>query len=258
MAKRRSYHPEFGKNDRRDYDWTERQPNWRAKDKENDLPDWMRDNDPDMPPSDYDFRYGTKPVKRAEKFESDWQRPERTGWSTGENPMDRVANDCTWCHMPKNKKENIILLDQRTTEAIMWLMENKNVEWQMLLKGKVSTYEDGDVIEINGFVIPKQQVTGATVHNIDCIDKKFIEEQGIVCTIHSHVSMGAFFSSTDMSECNASPIKYHIVMNNKYEYQSVKQIQLPCGMIKFTKCDVVLWGPKAAQPEGVDNIQGGK
>lgn len=216
-----------------------------------DQPTWMNDGE-DMPPADYD----KKPYKMLGLSDT-WVPAVRSGWTTGDVPQDMEAKDCSWSC--KNKAdEPVIMLNEKVTTAIMWLMENKNVEWQMLLSGKVYDFPDeGEVLSIDDFYIPKQRVSGATVHNEDCIDKQFIEERKIICTIHSHVSMGAFFSSTDMTECNTSPIKYHIVMNNSYEYQSVKQIKLPCGMLKFVKCEVSLYSPKPVQPEGIENITGG-
>lgn len=209
-------------------------------------PSWIGDGE-DMPPADYVHS----------RYEKAWVAPVRSGWTTGDVPQDMEAKECSWSC--KNKAEDpVIMLGEKVTTAIMWLMENKNVEWQMLLSGKVYDFPgEGEVLSIDEFYIPKQRVSGATVHNEDCIDKQFIEERKIICTIHSHVSMGAFFSSTDMTECNTSPIKYHIVMNNRYEYQSVKQVKLPCGMLKFVKCEVSLYSPKPVQPSGVENITGG-
>lgn len=220
-------------------------------------PDWIFEGkpkrDPDMPPADYAYdMYGDPKVGKTV-----WHAPVRSAWTTGEVPRDLEAKDCSWAC--KNHPHNpIISIDKATTEAIIWLMENKDVEWQMLLTGKVCEFpNEGDVVLIDGYYIPKQRVTGATVHNEDCIDKQLIEEKKIIATIHSHVSMGAFFSGTDMTECNTSPIKYHIVMNNKYEYQSVKQVKLPCGMLNFVKCEVMLYAPKAVKPEGTESITGG-
>jgi proteasome lid subunit RPN8/RPN11 len=217
-----------------------------------DKPSWMYEGE-DMPPADYAYTQHGDP----KTGKTTWAAPARSAWTTGDVPQDMEAKECSWSC--KNKAEDpVIMLSEKVTTSIMWLMENKNVEWQMLLSGKVYDFPgEGEVLSIDDFYIPKQRVSGATVHNEDCIDKQFIEERKIICTIHSHVSMGAFFSSTDMTECNTSPIKYHIVMNNKYEYQSVKQVKLPCGMLKFVKCDVVLYSPKSVQPEGIENITGG-
>lgn len=220
-------------------------------------PDWIFEGKPkrdvDMPPADYVFTtHGDPKVGKTT-----WTPPVRSEWTTGDVPRDLEATACSWS-CKKNPHTPIISIDKTTTEAIIWLMENKNVEWQMLLTGKVCEFPDeGDVVLIDGYYIPKQRVSGATVDNIDCIDKKLIEEKKIICTIHSHVEMAAFFSSRDVTECNMGPIKYHIVMNNKYEYQSVKQVKLPCGMLNFVKCEVMLYEPKAVQPEGTDNITGG-
>lgn len=237
--KRKSYHPEYYADDR-----------YRS----------LRDDD-DMPPANYVSEDISLPDHlRKDRYidgADAWVPAVRTGWSTGEVVSKKIAEDCSWCDA-QPKVENVIILNKKVTEAIMWLMENKGVEWQMLLVGEVSTFgDDGDVITISDYIIPKQVVSGATVKNVDCIDKQFIDENKIVCTIHSHVSMGAFFSSTDVTECNSGPIKYHIVMNNKYQYESVKQIKLACGLLKFIPCSVVLWSPKPQEPQGVENIEGG-
>ena len=152
-------------------------------------------------------------------------------WSVGKEP--EVARACSFCTA---EKATIIISDE-VLAAIYQLCEKVEDEWQMLLTGT----EDAEkhVVRVTGYYIPKQEITAASVKNLDCIDKARIDELGIVATIHSHSNMDVFFSHTDETKTNKSLIKNHIVWNNKGEYKAIRAVRLPCGMNKFIDATVV-------------------
>lgn len=175
------------------------------------------------------------------------------GWSTGEEPMDLCAKDCSW--FDKNGQQKIsMLFKSKVGDAISYLLDNVPIEWQLILIGEVIVDGDKEVVIATDYYIPKQEVGPASVKNLDCIDKKFIEEKRAIGTIHSHVDMRAFFSGTDQRECNSSPLLYHVVINKRYEYEAVKQVKLACGLRKFAKMNVAFEKTPVPRPIGFDNI----
>ena len=174
-------------------------------------------------------------------------------WDTGKDVKDNVAKDCSWCE----KSEKVtIKISWAVYTVIKQLCVQIKDEWQMLLIGEV----DGPEVLITGYYIPRQEVSGADVKNLDCISKDFIAENKIVATIHSHSSMGVFFSSVDDEKTNLSTIKYHIVTNNEGAYKACQQITLPCGLVQLKDADMTLQLDEGVIV-GLDNISkayGGK
>lgn len=182
----------------------------------------------------------------------------RGSWHTGQNASDLIAKDCSFLSDHKTPNTDIFI-DAKVANAIRYLMKKSDAEWQMLLIGDVEEKEEGyHIVNVSDYYIPLQEVTGTTVRNTDCIDQQTIADKHIVATLHSHVSMGAFFSQTDMTECNSSPIKYHVVMNNKLEYSAIRQHKLPCGLLKFGKAQLLFDDVSYEIPNGIDNIRNGR
>lgn len=129
------------------------------------------------------------------------------------------------------------------------LCKDIEVEWQMLLTGR----QEGSSVFIEGYWIPKQEVGGAHVHNLDVITPEIITAKGIVAGIHSHANMGVFFSPTDDNETNNTTIKHHIVCNNRGEFEAKSRYDLPCGLYKFTKAHVLICLP-GIEVVGLENI----
>jgi hypothetical protein len=163
-------------------------------------------------------------------------------WNTGD-----VKKEAHQCSLDTPKKT--IVIAPEVYSAIIKLTKDVEVEWQALLKGVVLE----DIVKVTGYYIPKQEVTGASVKNLDCIDDEFVRNNNIVATIHSHSNMGVFFSPTDEQDTNSSIIKHHIVVNNKLEFKAVSKVTLPCGLSKSVDANIEVLFP-FVEIEGLDNI----
>lgn len=170
----------------------------------------------------------------------------KKGWDTGDAP--KVCTNCDF--HPKDAKQKL-MMEYATWRALMALCAQVKVEWQALLKG---TIESDGTVRINGYIIPKQEVGPAFVHNLDVIDDEYIRTHGIVAGVHSHGTMECFFSSTDHTDTNMSLVKHNIVVNNKGSYKALSRVDLPCGMVKFVEGDVYTYGEPDLNLVGVENI----
>jgi len=173
-----------------------------------------------------------------------WDAPEND-WDTGTSAKE--AKDCSFC----GERKVTIQLTPKVLGVVRKLCEDIKVEWQMLLRGTVTD----DLVLVNDYYIPHQEVGSASVTNLDCIDKTRIDELGIVATIHSHAEMGVFFSSTDEQYTNSSLIKYHIVCNNAGEFKATGRINLPCGMMKYLDARVTPSYTMAQKVKGFEKIK---
>ncbi len=169
------------------------------------------------------------------------------GWNTGDAPKV-----CTACSYHDNDNGPKIYLSTGVQAAIYKLCADIKLEWQMLLTGRIE--QDGDVI-VDGYWIPKQTITAASVQNEDLVDAEVIRTRGIVAGIHSHGTMGVFFSHTDIESTNMSQIRHNIVVNNKHEFVAQSRVDLPCGMVKFLKAQVMLVYPTTTEVIGIENIK---
>lgn len=169
-------------------------------------------------------------------------------WTTGEK-----TNTCEDCSYVEQFTSPRIRITPEINSIIEKLCKTIKKEWQMLLCGKIE--KDGDVIA-KDYYIPKQQISSASVKNIDCINQKFIDDNKVVATIHSHADMNVFFSTTDDEFTNLSPISYHIVCNNNGEFKACAKVALPCKLVKLVKCNVsVLYKVKEVDIKGIENIE---
>lgn len=128
-----------------------------------------------------------------------------------------------------------------------------HAEWQMLLCGSRTS---SDRVVITDYRIPKQEVGAATVTNLDCIDKDYIEEHNVIATMHSHVNMGTSPSHTDKEKTNKSQIDLHIIVNHRGNYTALEKVSLPCGLVTFIDAEVE-WEEVAEEDTnivGLENI----
>lgn len=171
----------------------------------------------------------------------------KRGWDTGDAPKV-----CTNCDFTPATQKSKIMMDIEVWKTIMALCKTVKLEWQALLKG---TVDEHGVIHINGYYIPEQEVSAASVKNLAIIDDEFIALHQIVAGVHSHGEMGVFFSSTDVEHTNMSLIKHNIVVNNKFEYKAQSRVELPCGMVKFIDGELLTVGETPVTIVGAENIR---
>lgn len=164
----------------------------------------------------------------------------------------KEADDCSYCDNSMAGKPQFVLTPELLA-VIRTLCTTIQREWQILLKGNVT--DNG--IYCYDYVIPKQETTLATVYNDDDIDTKFVEDNSIVATCHSHNDMAVGFSHTDEVCTNNSMIKNHIVTNNKGDFKAISRIELPCGLNKFVDAIVMSEAPaiEAKDIKGLENIK---
>lgn len=170
----------------------------------------------------------------------------KRGWNTGDAPKV-----CTNCDFLPTTDRGKYIMEHTVWKALMGLCGKLQVEWQAMLTGEVSA--EG-VLHITGYWIPKQEVTGSSVRNLDIIDDVVIAEKKIIAGVHSHGTMACFFSSTDVEDTNMSLVKHNIVVNNKGEYKAQSRVELPCGMAKFKEVELALTGAPEVDIVGLDNI----
>lgn len=195
------------------------------------------------------FTYEQKQDHYNKQLEFD--QKDKDDWHTGDDHKNCIAEDCSYS---EKFTAGIIYLSPEVYAVIKKLCEDIESEWQMLLKGREDDVT-GDIY-VDSYYIPKQEVTKSSVKNLDCIDNKFIEENNIVATIHSHADMDVFFSTTDEEFTNMSNIDNHIVVNNKGASIAAVKMKLPCGLVKFFKSQVkVNYTMPEVEIEGIDKIE---
>lgn len=169
----------------------------------------------------------------------------KKGWNTGDAP--KVCENCDW--LPRDNKQRI-MVNHEVWKSLMGICSKVKLEWQALLTG---TIEDG-VVHVTGYWIPKQEVSQASVKNLDLVDDVVIATRGIVAGVHSHGNMACFFSQTDVDDTNMSLIKHNIVINNQNQYKAQSRIELPCGLVKFVDAEVFTVGEPVTDLVGLENI----
>lgn len=115
------------------------------------------------------------------------------------------------------------------------------VEWAVLLNGTRS--EDGYEVTVERFTVPVQERSGthAVIREVELADD-------VVGVMHSHHTMGAFFSTTDKNTLNPrfpSSIVVAVENNNLgFKYEAVGKVILPCGGLGEVKFRLAVAGVK--------------
>ena len=166
-------------------------------------------------------------------------------WQAGEAP--KVCEQCSFV----GEDGFHIKIHPDVLGVAFALCKEIDVEWQILLSGSVN----GNDVLVTGYYVTKQEVGAAHVKNLDNITKKFIEDNDIVATMHSHANMDVFFSPTDDEFTNMNFIKHHAVINNKHEFVAKSRHDLPCGGVKFVVSVVETMIPTVKDVVGVEKIK---
>lgn len=173
---------------------------------------------------------------------------EQNKWSTG--LKCDLAPDCSY----KDKiTEPTVHIPLPVYLVIRQLCKDIAIEWQMFLIGTV----DGNMYNVTNYFIPKQLVTASSVEDDDNLPTSWYKENNVIGTLHSHGTMAVFFSGTDDTNNQNSPVACHVVVNNADEYLACIRTTLPCGMEAFVKCGVSLEVPAEQKivVNGVDKIK---
>lgn len=115
------------------------------------------------------------------------------------------------------------------------LEDEKGLEWAVLLHGSKS--DDGLEVEVTSISVPAQERHGTEV---DVADESGRAQQPKDCmgVLHSHHSMGAFFSTTDRTKLNPRYGLSIVISSNiktdedawlGFSYQAEGKVILPCG-----------------------------
>jgi len=149
------------------------------------------------------------------------------GWTTDKKVIDK----CGVC----DDIEPIVSVDCEVWEKIKAMSaEMKNKEWLGYLIGTID--RDDDYYKVTDIYVPEQEVSYSTVN---VIEDTMLE--GIIGTVHSHHSMGAFHSKTD-EDFVGSNHDICIVYSNKGAATKIRQ-HLPCGHCALVDADLMISYP---------------
>jgi proteasome lid subunit RPN8/RPN11 len=138
------------------------------------------------------------------------------------------------CPVTKANVGRMRIQTQLLGEIAGTLKKQIGLEWGAILTGTRS--KDGLQVDVTGMLVPKNQIRSAG--NVEF--PKMVLREDVVGVIHSHHSMGAFFSGTDYASFN-NKFPSSIVVSSKvdennpqevwlgFSYLAVGQVILPCG-----------------------------
>ena len=143
----------------------------------------------------------------------------------------KVSTDHKCPHIEDPKTE--ILVPYEVWQQIISLTKSIDTEWLGYLGA--SKLQDGrwQVVDVR---VPKQEVSSAAVKPTETF-----HSEGVV---HSHVGMGAFFSSTDDNYLNENH-HFSIVVNNRGDSKAIIRHKLPCGSMTIIEAQVEVVIPDA-------------
>lgn len=128
---------------------------------------------------------------------------------------------------PHSRKSTGIVLMQPSLVAELAAAVTDKDEWAILLHGE--RRKDGYEVEVKDYSIPPQSRSGGHVSIAE-----FDLEADVVGVIHSHHSMGSFFSTIDTSTLNprfpiSIVVAHGATMYLGFDYKGTGKVQLPCG-----------------------------
>ena len=136
-----------------------------------------------------------------------------------EEAFSIVSSDVTAC---SRAPRGAIRMENSLWYDLITLCSYFKTEWMGFLVG---TRESDRDCTIHDIYFPPQDAGQATVNPVLEAPEYHIEPHTIG-SIHSHVSMSARFSKTDIDHANW-PVE--IVINDKAEYEATTRLTLPCG-----------------------------
>lgn len=146
-----------------------------------------------------------------------------SAWDTGYEALE--DEEC-----PDMDVDRTLILYNSVYFKIRSMMDEMNrKEWMGYLKG----FEDDGDIYIEDIYIPEQTVTSANVNNEE------EQPEDSIGMVHSHHSMGAFWSGTDRSSI-IHQNKANMVVDSDMEMEATTLVDLPCGRTAVVDADVLV------------------
>jgi len=126
-----------------------------------------------------------------------------------------------------------IYIHKAQWDELIYMAKQLDSEWIGYLKGEQDTSQLPKVVwNITSVYFPAQ--TAGAAH---CVPDDRTVEEGTIGDIHSHVSMTAKFSSTDLNSFNHDVA---IVINRDGNYDSRVRVKLGCGQFERAEATVYL------------------
>jgi hypothetical protein len=132
----------------------------------------------------------------------------------------------------------VIYLTQAVNAQIIAISHSWKEEWLGYLKGTVDMKNLKAIV--TSIHVPEQEVSSASV---DVEAKDVPGGADIIGTVHSHHTMGSFFSGTD----TGSIARHHtlcLVYSYKDGIKALFRVDLPCGHFKPTEADIEVLRPE--------------
>lgn len=137
------------------------------------------------------------------------------------------------CGLCEEDNQPVVYLRPVIIAQIEALSTAWNEEWLGYLYGTVN---DKDLVAIvNQLFVPEQEVSYSSV---DVDAKNVPNDANVIGTVHSHHTMGSFFSGTD----TGSIAQHHpicLVYSHKDGIKGLYRVSLPCGNYMLAKASVL-------------------
>lgn len=124
-----------------------------------------------------------------------------------------------------------IMMNPTMYQSLIHLSAEINTEWLGYFKGTREQVDDTITYRPTSIVFPKQEVSGSMCSPTE-------ETHDTLGIIHSHHSMGAFFSGQDDANVNMNN-DFSIVVSNG-EMKAVSKVKLPCGAVIIKDADILI------------------
>jgi hypothetical protein len=183
---------------------------------------------PDTPPADYIDKERTVKGFLQESYQSYQSNLHlMAGEPEPETKQDEpltLESNCDIkgsCPLVTAKSGAIVRVPFPLYQKWVWLAKRFKVEWIAYLTGKLM--EDGAyALDADGMYFPNQLASGVTVRP----EALQTEKEGTIATIHSHVDMQAYFSTTDYDHFNRD---IELVVNSSGVIDCMTRLKLRCG-----------------------------
>jgi hypothetical protein len=190
-----------------------------------------------------DFQKGE--IKDNEPFMTEWCKKRQNAKALASKPSDTFtcAGDIKGCPMMTSmENEHLVRIPHDMYQNWIWLCLRFDTEWIAYLKGTQDPTTK--VWSITEMYFPKQKANSS---HVDAADGEV--QEGTIGSVHSHVSMGAFFSTEDENHFN-HPVE--MVINREGKMAICVRLPLECGRFSRVKTKCLLIGNDTCQALATD------